>query len=67
MSKSVSIKIAKDKSGEYSISYEVDGYVGLACEEVANVLSSIGDSTSKKLTDAAFQQEIPVPVPNHLM
>lgn len=63
MAKTINIKISKDKTGEYGISYEVDGYTGLSCEEVSNVLSSLGDTTSHKLSDSAYQQEIPVPVP----
>jgi hypothetical protein len=65
MAKTVNIKIAKDKTGEYGISYEVDGYSGLSCEEVSNVLSALGNTTSHKLTDAAYQQELPIPQPIH--
>lgn len=66
MSKTVNIKISKDKTGEYGISYEVEGYAGLGCEEVAQVLSSLGDVTNRKTSDSAYQNEIPVPVPVNL-
>jgi len=65
--KQVKIKIAKDKTGEYTAQYEVEGYSGLGCDEVAQVLSALGNTTEKKLTDSAYQQEIPVPVPNRHM
>ena len=66
MAKSVTITIAKDKSGEFVARYEVDGYAGLGCEEVAQVLSALGTTTDKKTTDSAYQQEIPIPLPvNH--
>ena len=61
--KQINIKIAKGKDGEYGIQYEVEGYSGIACDEVATVLSSLGSMSDKKTTDSAYQQEIPVPVP----
>jgi hypothetical protein len=61
--KTVKVTIAKDKSGEFVAKYEVEGYAGLGCEEVAQVLSALGTTTDRKLTDSAYQQEIPVPVP----
>lgn len=61
--KTVKVTIAKDKSGEFVAKYEVEGYAGLGCEEVAQVLSALGTSTDKKLTDSAYQQELPVPIP----
>ena len=63
--KQVKITIAKDKQGEFVAKYEVEGYAGLGCDEVAQVLSALGNVTDRKTTDSAYQMEIPVPVPNH--
>ena len=65
--KQVKVTITKDKSGEYVAKYEVEGYAGLGCDEVAQVLSALGDSTDRKTTDSAYQQEIPVPLPVNQM
>ena len=67
MLKSVKVTIAKDKSGEFIAKYEVEGYAGIGCDEVAQVLASLGDTTERKTSDSAYQQEIPVPLPNQHM
>ncbi|HLD91415.1 MAG TPA: hypothetical protein VI911_10460 [Patescibacteria group bacterium] len=61
--KSVKVSISKDRAGDYVAKYEVEGYSGLGCEEVAQVLSALGTQTDRKTSDSAYQQEIPVPIP----
>jgi hypothetical protein len=65
--KSVKVTIAKDKFGDFVAKYEVEGYIGLGCDEVAQVLASLGTTTDKKMTDSAYQQEIPIPIPVNQM
>jgi hypothetical protein len=59
--------LKKDRSGEWIISYELDGFAGLSCDEVATALAAAGTLSEKKLTDGAYAQEVPVPVPNRMI
>lgn len=63
--KSCKVIIKKDKNGDYTMHYELDGFSGMSCDEVANVMASAGTMSDRKTTDSAYNQEIPVPVPNH--
>ena len=62
--KHVNATVRKDSSGNWGVSYSLDGYEGMECSDIANVMSQLGEVTEMKSTDDAYAREIPLPVPN---
>ncbi len=64
MSKTINFTLKKDDDGNYKIHYECNGFEGSGCDNIAEIMATMGQMSDKKTTDDVHTREIPVPVPN---
>jgi len=56
-------KVVPDGKDDYKVVYECEGFEGMDCESIAEVMASMGSVSEKKATEDSMVHKIPIPVP----
>ncbi len=51
MSKTINFTLKKDDDGNYKIHYECNGFEGSGCDNIAEIMATMGQMSDKKTTD----------------